>query len=220
MREIKLNYNFMFKFVFSYFTVIFVSLLKNLVKRKTSNYQSNNKRIILFTQNLFVNTNKKFHRSNNTSASKLFVFFEKKKAQSPFLLVVRTDIIIIRRIRRVTRHEARFFDGNRVTSIKKWGRQIINEHGFEYAKMQHRICLNNRFFFNTPSCVHSLISRREVTRVISQNDSWNYSLAINYPIRIKDIKDISIIKDLRLNVYIINSPLRSFPTLYPKAVPD
>lgn len=34
MREIKLNYNFMFKFVFSYFTVIFVSLLKNLVKRK------------------------------------------------------------------------------------------------------------------------------------------------------------------------------------------
>lgn len=87
--------------------------------------------------------------------------------------------------------------------------------------MQHRICLNKRgFFFNTPSCVHSLMSRREVTRAISQNDSWNYSLAMNYPIRIKDIKDISIIKDLRLNVYIINSPLRSFPTLYPKVVPD
>lgn len=65
------------------------------------------------------------------------------------------DIIIIRRIRRVTRHEARFFDGNRVTSIKRWGRQIINEHGFEHAKMQHRICLNKRGFFLTLPLVYT-----------------------------------------------------------------
>lgn len=56
----------------------------------------------------------------NAITSKLFVFFEKKKAQSPF--PVTRNIIIIRRIRRVTRHEARFFEWKSGYVNQRWGR--------------------------------------------------------------------------------------------------
>lgn len=68
---------------------------------------------------------------NNMIASKLFVFFEKKKAQSPF--PVTRNIIIIRRIRRVTRHEARFFEWKSGYVNQKMGK-IINEHELRARK--------------------------------------------------------------------------------------
>lgn len=72
-----------------------------------------------------------FKLNMNAITSKLFVFFEKKKAQSPF--PVTRNIIIIRRIRRVTRHEARFFEWKSGYVNQKMGK-IINEHELRARK--------------------------------------------------------------------------------------